>query len=106
MVFTSAGSVYGGFDGETVNEKSPVTSDAPRAKRLLAAEAACPGIVLRLAGLYTLERGAHNYWLGKDEVAGREDGLINLLHYDDAAGACMAALLKQRNKDESNIYLI
>jgi nucleoside-diphosphate-sugar epimerase len=43
--------------------------------------------------LYSLERGAHNYWLtsGKD-VVGRSDGIINLLHYDDAAGACLAAL--------------
>jgi nucleoside-diphosphate-sugar epimerase len=64
--------------------------------RLAAAEEASltnGGCVLRLAGLYTLERGAHNYWMtsGKD-VAGRADGIINLLHYDDAAGACMAAL--------------
>jgi nucleoside-diphosphate-sugar epimerase len=48
---------------------------------------------LRLAGLYTLERGAHSFWLnsGKD-VSGRADGIINLLHYDDAASACLAAL--------------
>lgn len=107
MVFTSAGSVFGGLDGETVNEKSPVT-DTPRAKKLLDAEAACleqGGVVLRLAGLYTLERGAHNYWLtsGKD-VAGRADGIINLLHYDDAAGACLSALKETTKK--SSVYLI
>jgi len=109
MVFTSAGSVYGGLDGEIVNEKSPLT-DTDRAKRLLEAEAACleqGGVVLRLAGLYTLERGAHNYWLtsGKD-VAGREDGIINLLHYDDAAGACAMALTQKKTTKEGVIYLI
>lgn len=95
FVFTSSGAVFGGADGETVNEKSAMT-DTPRAQRLIDAEDASRsngGAVLRLAGLYLLERGAHNYWLvsGKD-IAGRADGIINLLHYDDAAGACMAAL--------------
>mmetsp|Transcript_18857 Transcript_18857/g.27883 ORF Transcript_18857/g.27883 Transcript_18857/m.27883 type:complete len:171 (+) Transcript_18857:604-1116(+) len=98
---------FGGLDGETVNEQSPVT-DTPRAKKLINAEAAClkeGGVVLRLAGLYTLERGAHNYWLtsGKD-VDGRADGIINLLHYDDAAGACLNSLKEATKK--SAVYLI
>lgn len=95
FVFTSSGAVYGGADGDVVTESSALT-DTPRAMRLIQAEIAAHsegGAVLRLAGLYLLERGAHNYWLqsGKD-VDGREDGVVNLLHYDDAAGACMAAL--------------
>lgn len=95
FVFTSSGAVFGGNDGEIVTETSPLT-DTPRAMRLIQAENAARsegGAVLRLAGLYLLERGAHNYWLqsGKD-VDGRADGVVNLLHYDDAAGACMAAL--------------
>lgn len=51
------------------------------------------GCCLRLAGLYNLQHGAHNFWLtsGKPVQASR-DGLINLLHYDDAAAACLAAL--------------
>jgi nucleoside-diphosphate-sugar epimerase len=38
-------------------------------------------------------RGPHNFWLtsGKS-VSGRPDGIINMLHYDDAAGACLAVL--------------
>jgi len=98
FVFTSSGGIYGQGDGETVTETSPTTDPAtnPRTAKLVCAEGACTdggGCVLRLAGLYTLERGAHNYWLesGKD-VQGRSDGIINLLHYDDAAGACMAAI--------------
>lgn len=52
--------------------------------------------------MYTLERGAHNFWLeklpldenGNRNVKGREDGIVNLLHYDDAANAAMTAVLK------------
>ena len=99
FVFTSSGGIYGqGSDGETVTETSPTADPAtnPRTAKLVGAETACReggGCVLRLAGLYTLERGAHNYWLesGKD-IQGRADGIINLLHYDDAASACMAAI--------------
>lgn len=83
---------------ETVTEDSPTASieSSPRTARLIKAEEACRtngGCCVRLAGLYTLERGAHSFWLnsGKD-VTGRADGLINLLHYDDAAGAALAAL--------------
>lgn len=62
---------------------------------------------MRLAGLYSLERGAHNYWLtsGKD-VAGRADGIINLLHYDDAAGACIAALKAGPEKTRGKVFLV
>ena len=45
------------------------------------------GCVMRFGGLYTSYRGAHNYWIGKDSVPSSPDGLINLLHYEDAAGA-------------------
>ncbi|EJK71155.1 hypothetical protein THAOC_07431 [Thalassiosira oceanica] len=99
FVFTSSGGVYEGKDGETVTETSPTLDpDAnPRQGRLVNAEKECVasgGCALRLAGLYTLERGAHNFWLEKcpDGVKGREDGIVNLLHYDDAAGAALAAL--------------
>jgi len=99
FVFTSSGGVYEGIDGEIVNEESATIDpeENPRQGRIVYAEKEViesGGCVLRLAGLYTLERGAHNYWLEKcpDGVAGREDGIVNLLHYDDAASACAAAL--------------
>lgn len=83
---------------ETVNEETPTADpeSSPRTARLIKAEEASRahgGCCVRLAGLYLLDRGAHSYWLnsGKD-VMGRADGLINLLHYDDAAGAALAAL--------------
>ena len=51
------------------------------------------GIVLRYGGLYTLVRGAHNFWLsGKiQESSSAPNGLINFIHYDDAAEVVMSA---------------
>mmetsp|Transcript_58809 Transcript_58809/g.143857 ORF Transcript_58809/g.143857 Transcript_58809/m.143857 type:complete len:270 (-) Transcript_58809:1009-1818(-) len=101
FVFTSSGGIYGPGDSTmvTVSEDSPIPDPKgnPRSERLQSAEAVVKevgGTSLRLAGLYTLERGAHNFWLmsGKPEVGGRSDGLVNLLHYDDAAGSVVAAL--------------
>jgi nucleoside-diphosphate-sugar epimerase len=83
---------------------------SPRSLRLINAEKNVlekKGYVLRLAGLYTLERGAHNYWLDKGDgsVKGSKDGIINLLHYDDAAGACLAALKTDKDIGGS-VFLI
>ena len=50
------------------------------------------GCVMRFGGLYTSYRGAHNYWLGRDAVPTAPDGLINLVHYEDAASAVVRAL--------------
>jgi len=109
FVFTSSGGIFGS-GGEVdvspvVTESSPLPETAtPRIERLINAENAVleqkGGSVLRLAGLYLLDRGAHNFWLGdtaeltKAEIAGRSDSMINLLHYDDAAGSAVAALKK------------
>ena len=81
-------------------DESSATADpssSPRVERLVHAEQAVlerGGTCLRLAGLYLLQRGAHSFWLSgaSKSVRGRPDGIINLLHYDDAAGACLAAL--------------
>lgn len=134
FVFTSSGAVYAASSSSSsstqvdpfvvVTERSALADESknPRAKRLIQAEKAClkhGGTVLRLAGLYTFERGAHNYWLEKNptnEVKGCAEGIVNLLHYDDAAYACLMATLgsKQSEEDDeddddddsSRIYLI
>ena len=51
------------------------------------------GIVLRYGGLYTLVRGGANDWLsGKiQESPSAPNGLINFIHYDDAAEVVMSA---------------
>ncbi len=54
------------------------------------------GCVLRLAGLYNATRGPHSYWLrlareGK-AVDTNADGLVNLIHYEDAASLVLRIL--------------
>ena len=109
FVFTSSGGIFGSGGDEVdvspiVTESSPLPTPTPRIERLINAEKEVlkykGGSVMRLAGLYLLDRGAHNFWLGdtaeltKEEISGRSDGVINLLHYDDAAGSVVAALKK------------
>lgn len=115
FVFTSSGGIYGGGDDievpPIVTESTPLpTTPTPRIERLIKAENQVlkkkGGSVLRLAGLYLLDRGAHNFWLGntselaKTEVPGRGDSVVNLLHYDDAAASVVAAL--KRTIEEGN----
>ena len=95
-----------------VTEDSPVADPEqnPRSARLIYAEDKARksgGACLRLAGLYNIDRGAHNFWItsGKD-VSGRADGIINQLHYDDAAGSVMAALVAGYSVINGNNYLI
>ena len=81
-----------------MTESSPLAdaNESPRIARLVQAEEACRqagGCCLRLAGLYNLQRGPHNFWLTSGKgVSGGANGLINMLHYDDAARACLAAV--------------
>ena len=103
FVFTSSAGVYAEDGGATVDESS-ATSASARAQLLLDAEALVlesKGIVVRLAGLYTDEKGAHAAFLSNDpspftqnELAKRPDGLINQIHYEDAASAAIVAGLR------------
>lgn len=51
------------------------------------------GSVVRLAGLYSLDRGPHTFWLKNGTVSSNADGLVNTLHYDDAARVAVATCL-------------
>ena len=113
FVFTSAGSVYAENEGGEVDESSEVTRTERSGKLLDGEEAVirAGGSVIRLGGLYTETRsvghqisrysiknifcsGAHNYWCGggAKEFPSKPDGLINLVHYEDAAEAVIACL--------------
>ncbi len=121
LIFTSSLGVYGDPDGAVVDEKSHVENNNPRSKRyyyvgnttiyrllthhvmsrLLEAENAVlqkGGKVVRLAGLYTELRGAHTYWmkLAKDgkQIESNSNGLVNLIHYNDAADFVISMLDK------------
>ena len=99
-----------------VTETTPITNVTPRAEKLVQAEAIVTragGCALRLAGLYLLQRGAHSYWLNSAHagehtkpIQGNPDGWINLLHYDDAAGACWAALRAGPDVCRGKVFLI
>jgi len=94
FVFTSSGGIFAEQDGGVVDETSALSS-APRSQKLVDCEKAVTdggGTVLRLAGLYNLDRGAHSYWLSQGKVDARPDGLIGLVSYEDSAGAALAAL--------------
>ena len=97
FVFTSSTAVYAGTDGETCDETTPeyAVGENPRADRLLQAEAAvleAGGCVVRLSGLYHSTRGAHMYFLKTPTIKSSPDGIVNLVHYEDAAAAVVDAL--------------
>jgi len=100
FVFTSSTAVYSGADGVPCDESTPQfkIGESPRADRLLNAEASVVnggGCVVRLSGLYHSQRGAHMYFLKTPTVASRPDAWVNLVHYEDAATACVEALAAQ-----------
>nr|ACU17587.1 unknown [Glycine max] len=71
---------------------------SPRTDVLLKAEKIVlefGGSVLRLSGLYKVDKGAHAYWLDKGIVESRPDHILNLIHYEDAASLSVAILKKQ-----------
>ncbi|CAE8713026.1 unnamed protein product [Polarella glacialis] len=107
FVFTSSCSVYSEDAGGKVVEDSPLASSAG-ALRLFEAEKPVlqdGGCILRLAGLYDARRGPHEYWLKLGVVKGRPEGLINMLHYDDAAAAAAAALARP-GKSQGEVFVV
>lgn len=92
LVFTSTAGAYAEENGGVVTEGSPTTPGGGRLGAAEAVIATAGGTVVRLAGLYALGRGAHKFWVRRGSVGGNPDGLVNMLHYDDAAAAVVAAL--------------
>jgi len=100
LLFTSSSGVYNVSDNGPCDETSPVfkKGDSPRTDRLLSAEEEVlkvGGNVVRLAGLYTRDRGAHTFWLQKGTVDARPDHFLNVIHYEDAADLCVTILRKK-----------
>jgi hypothetical protein len=94
LLFTSSIGVYSAESGIVDEQGDVFPSDhSERIARLLGAEAAvleAGGNVVRLAGLYHAERGAHNFFFQKGEIARSGDSLLNLIHYEDAASLVVA----------------
>ncbi|XP_020584802.1 uncharacterized protein LOC110027634 isoform X2 [Phalaenopsis equestris] len=107
FLFTSSTAVYDCNDEALCDEDYPVVplGRSPRTDVLLKAENAvldAGGCVLRLAGLYNADRGAHFYYLKKGTVDIHPDGILNLIHYEDAASLAIAIMKK---KLRSRIFL-
>eukprot|EP00245_Coleochaete_scutata_P006790 TRINITY_DN21576_c0_g1_i1.p1 TRINITY_DN21576_c0_g1~~TRINITY_DN21576_c0_g1_i1.p1 ORF type:complete len:372 (-),score=60.71 TRINITY_DN21576_c0_g1_i1:189-1304(-) len=98
LLFTSSSALYDVNDGGWCDESAPVVpkGKSPRTDVLLNAEEEvlkAGGNVVRFAGLYTLDRGAHTFWLAKGTVPATPDSYLNLIHYEDAATLAKAILL-------------
>jgi nucleoside-diphosphate-sugar epimerase len=107
FVYTSSTSVYGQTDGSQVKESSPVEPVGETGRVLVAAEKLLldaarerkfPAIILRVAGIYGPERGHLFLQYLKDEarLAGRGEGLLNMIHRDDVVQCIIAALKNGR----------
>ncbi|KAL8515546.1 hypothetical protein ACS0TY_014290 [Phlomoides rotata] len=100
FVFTSSSAPYDCSDNGFCDEDTP---DVPigrsaRTDKLLESEKVvmeAGGCVVRLAGLYKVDRGAHSYWLEKGTSDIRPDHILNLIHYEDAASLSIAILKKK-----------
>lgn len=100
FLFTSTSAIFDCSDNGACDEDGPVVpiGRSPRTDVLLKAEKVIlefGGCVLRLAGLYKADRGAHVYWLQKGTVDSRPDHILNLIHYEDAASLSIAILKKK-----------
>ncbi|MFB6112501.1 MAG: NAD-dependent epimerase/dehydratase family protein [Halodesulfurarchaeum sp.] len=92
LVYTSSTGVYGDFDGEWVDESTPIEPTTERQQLLLDAEALAldrtasvgmSGTVVRFGGLY----GPGRYRLDRYLESPVTEGVLNLTHRADAAGA-------------------
>ncbi|CAL54696.1 NAD(P)-binding domain [Ostreococcus tauri] len=107
FAFTSSSAVYKNESGDACDEDSETydLGTNPRVDRLLKAERIvldAGGVVCRLAGLYHSDRGAHKYFIKTPSIDSRADALVNLIHYEDAADLCVAAM---NNGSKSAVYL-
>ncbi|XP_057853587.2 uncharacterized protein LOC131063707 isoform X2 [Cryptomeria japonica] len=107
FLFTSSSAVYACNDNGLCVEDSPAMpiGSSPRTDVLLKAEnevLKVGGNVVRLAGLYTFDRGAHLYCLEKGTIEARPDHILNLIHYEDAASLCISIL---KGKFERQVFM-
>ncbi|EOY06407.1 NAD(P)-binding Rossmann-fold superfamily protein isoform 3 [Theobroma cacao] len=100
FLFTSSSAPFDCYDNGPCDEDTSTVpiGRSPRTDVILKAEKVVldfGGCVVRLAGLYKLDRGAHFYWLQKGTVDCRPDHILNLIHYEDAASLSVTILKKK-----------
>jgi nucleoside-diphosphate-sugar epimerase len=109
LVYTSSTGVYGDHGGDWVDEETPLRpetdrertlADAERVARERAADVGIDGTVVRLSGLY----GPGRYRLERYLDGPVTEGVLNMVHRDDAAGA-VAHLLREDLARESVVLV-
>ena len=73
-----------------IDETAPIDLDKPRVKGEEFLRTQCGAIVLRVAGIYG--PGRHPYEWIKSGRVGLSDKYVNLIHVEDLAAICLAAL--------------
>jgi nucleoside-diphosphate-sugar epimerase len=73
-----------------IDETAPLDLDKPRVKGEEFLRTQCGAIVLRVAGIYG--PGRHPYQWIKSGRVGLSDKYVNLIHVEDLAAICLAAL--------------
>ena len=105
LVYTSSTGVYGDHGGDCVDEETPPSPETERGRVLLEAErvareraddAGVDGTVARLSGLYGPGRYRLEWYLGGPIT----EGILNMVHRDDAAGAIAHLLCEGPARDE------
>jgi nucleoside-diphosphate-sugar epimerase len=101
LLVSSTGVYEEGLQGE-------ITEESPRKTSSLLKEAEDVTLqrgahVLRLAGLYSENRGPHIFWENLKESKSHPKGWINLIHRDDAAQAILVLLKSKNPAQESKI---
>ncbi len=101
LIYVSSTGVYGGVDGEWVDEDSPCVPAREGGQACLAAEnllradeAHARAVILRLAGIYGPLRVPQRQALRLQNGSfspGQLDRYLNLIHVDDAASCCIRA---------------
>jgi nucleoside-diphosphate-sugar epimerase len=110
FVYVSSSSVYGQDDGSWVDESSPTEPTTDGGRICLAAEQRLRervehATILRLSGLYgpgRLLTRVEQLRAG-EPIGGNPEAWLNLIHGDDAARACVAALTAP---DPGSLYLV
>jgi len=116
LVYGSTSGVYGDCRGEWVAESRPARADTPRARRRVDAERAVRFLgragatrvsILRIPGIYALDRegGTPRGRLlkGMPVLRPADDVFTNHIQADDLARACLAALWRGRAQRIYNI---
>ena len=110
FVYVSSSSVYGQDDGSWVDETSATEPTTDGGRICLAAEQRLrerveQATILRMSGLYGPDRllARVDQLRAGEPIGGNPEAWLNLIHGDDAARACVAALT---SPDPGPLYLV